>query len=284
MPRVSVVIPCYNGGAFLPGALQSLKAQSYDDFEIIIADDGSDDPHTLKVLEELDGARLVRQENKGLPAARNAGMRAASANLLLPLDCDDRLEPAFMEKMVETLDANPEKAFAFPYLRMTGDKQGTLAKDYNFFTQLFLNQLPYCMLLRREVWQSAGGYDEAMTRGYEDWEFNIRLGAHGFHGVAMRVPLFVYKVSSRGMLQTVSARRHSQLWRGIQRRHPELYRLGALLAMRREWRDEAFAYPAWMLLGLLAAHRVLPAELFNWLFQRLQRRSASARADRAEES
>ncbi|HEB79830.1 MAG TPA: glycosyltransferase, partial [Rhodospirillales bacterium] len=71
MPRVSVVIPCYNGGAFLPGALQSLKEQSYGDFEIIIADDGSDDPHTLKVLEELDGARLVRQENKGLPAARN---------------------------------------------------------------------------------------------------------------------------------------------------------------------------------------------------------------------
>src|SRR3989338_7455870 len=123
MARVGVVIPCYNGGAYLQGALQSLKAQTWSDFEVVVVDDGSDDAGTLRALEDMDGVRLVRQENKGLPAARNVGMTATKADLLLPLDCDDRLEPEFLEKTVAALDADPQAAFAFTYLRMTGDKK-----------------------------------------------------------------------------------------------------------------------------------------------------------------
>lgn len=282
MPRVSVVIPCYNGGAYLQGALQSLKEQTYRDFEVIVVDDGSDDAETLRVLEDLDDVRLLRQENKGLPAARNAGMTAAAANLLLPLDCDDRLAPEFLAKTVAALDADPQAAFAFTHLRMTGDKQGMLAKGYNFFTQLFLNQLPYCMLLRREAWSSVGGYDESMNKGYEDWEFNIRLGAGGFYGVAAPEPLFIYRVSAAGMLQSVSTRRHAQLWLGIQQRHPGLYGRAALRRVREEWRKRPSPYAPWKLMGLLAAHRLLPAAVFNRLFARLQRHSASARTDRGE--
>ena len=79
MARVGVVIPCYNGGAYLQGALQSLKAQTWSDFEVVVVDDGSDDAGTLRALEDMDGVRLVRQENKGLPAARNVGMTATKA-------------------------------------------------------------------------------------------------------------------------------------------------------------------------------------------------------------
>ena len=280
MVRVSVIIPCYNGGAHLPGALESLKAQTFQDFEVIVVDDGSDDAETLRILEKTsDGVRVMRQENKGLPAARNAGMAEATGELLLPLDCDDRLEPEFLEKTVAALDANPQAAFAFSHLRMSGDKQGVLAKDYNFFTQLFLNQIPYCLLMRRRVWETVGGYDETMDKGYEDWEFNIRMGAGGFHGVGVAEPLFVYAVSATGMLQAVSTRLHAQLWRDIQCRNPRLYRLGALLAARKAWRHRPSAYPAWLLLAVLAVHRALPSALFNRLFSQLQRHSHSARAD-----
>ena len=276
--KVSVVIPCYNGGAFLPGALESLAAQTLRDFEVIVVDDGSDDAGTLLVLEGLgDGIRLVRQENRGLAAARNAGMAAAEAGLLLPLDCDDRLEPTFLEKTVAALEAAPEAAFAFTHLRLGGDRTGVLVKDYNPLTQLFLNQLPYCLLLRRGAWQDAGGYAEDMRQGYEDWEFNIRLAARGATGVVVPEPLFVYRVSRDGMLQSLSNRLHAQLWRDIQRRHPALYRVCALLAAWR--RNPPAAYPGWLLLGLFLAHRVLPARAFNRLFAWLMRFSASARAE-----
>lgn len=280
--KVSVVIPCYNGGAFLPGALASLDGQSFRDFEIIVVDDGSDDRETLGVLAGLgSAARLVRQENRGLAAARNAGMAAARGTYLLPLDCDDELEPSFMEKTVRSLEQRPDAAFAFSHLRLTGEKSGVLRKEYNDFTQRFLNQLPYCLLLRREAWLEAGGYDETMRLGYEDWEFNIRLGGRGCIGVVVPEPLFRYRVSGGGMLQSLSNRLHGQLWRDIRRRNPDLYGLPALFDAWRRWRHAPAAYPAWALAGLLMAHFVLPDWVFNRLFASLLGFSASARADAA---
>ena len=278
-PRISVVIPCFNGGAELPGALASLDAQTVRDFEVIVVDDGSDDSETLAVLKGLDDVRLLRQENRGLAAARNAGMAAALGAFLLPLDCDDRLEAAFLERTLEALDARPDAAYAYCHLRLAGERSGVLHKDYNFFTQLFLNQLPYCVLLRRATWEASGGYDETMRQGYEDWEFNVRLGGRGLHGIAVPEPLFVYRVSAGGMLQSISNRLHGQLWRAIQVRNPALYRPAALVRAWRRWRARPAAYPAGLLLGLLALHRLSPHGAFNWLFARLLRFSASARLE-----
>ena len=278
-PKVSVVIPCFNGGAFLPDALASLDRQTERDFETIVVDDGSDDAETLRVFESLPAhVRLVRHENRGLAAARNTGMKAATGKYLLPLDCDDRLEASFLEKTLAVLEAEPEAGFAFTHLRLTGEKQGTLAKNCNFFVQLFLNQLPYCLLLRREAWEAAGGYDETMRQGYEDWEFNIRLGALGSTGAVVGEPLFVYRVSGSGMLQGLSNRLHAQLWCDIQRRNPDLYRPRALFRAWKRWQGEPAAYPAWALAGLFLVHRLVPGALFNRLFSRLLRFSASARA------
>lgn len=279
-PRFSVVIPCYNGGAYLPGALASVRAQTVGDVEIVVVDDGSDQPETLAVLDRLGGdVRLVRQENKGLAAARNAGMAAATGAFLLPLDCDDALAPCFLEATAAALGAHPEAAFAFTHLRLTGDREGVLAKGYNPFAQLFLNQLPYCMLMRRAAWERLGGYDETMRRGYEDWEFNIRAGAEGLQGIVVPEPLFIYRVSAAGMLKSVSSRIHGELWADIQRRHPQLYGVPALLAARRRWCDGALPYPAALLFALWAAHRLLPVAIFDRLFGGLFRFSASGRAD-----
>jgi glycosyltransferase involved in cell wall biosynthesis len=281
-PLVSVVIPCFNGGTDLPGALASLHAQTFRDFEVIVVDDGSDDPATLGILDGLGGVRLVRQENRGLAAARNAGMAAARGAYLLPLDCDDRLEAAFLERTLDALDAWPDAAYAFCHLRLAGERRGVLGKDYDLFTQLFLNQLPYCLLLRRATWEAGGGYDETMRQGYEDWELNVRLGGSGLHGVAVAEPLFIYRVSSAGMLRSLSNRRHGQLWRAIQDRNPALYRPRALFRAWRQWRARPAGYPAWLLLCLLVVHRLLPPAAFNTLFARLSRFSASARLEPGE--
>ena len=89
-PSVSVIVPCYNGGRFLPQLLASLARQTFRDFEIIIVDDGSTDAATRQALDTLDpSVHVIRQANKGLSAARNAGIAAAAADLVLTLDCDD---------------------------------------------------------------------------------------------------------------------------------------------------------------------------------------------------
>lgn len=274
---VSVVIPCYNSGATLGQTVASLRAQTWPNLEIIVIDDGSSDPATVAVLDELAGVRLMRQANAGLPAARNAGFRAATGAYVLPLDADDWLEPEAVERLMDGLRHDPGATFAYSYLQLEGEARGVLAKSYNFFEQLFLNQMPYCLLMPRTAWAAVGGYDESMRKGYEDWEFNIRLGAAGYYGHVVRQPLFHYRVSSGGMLISQSNRLHGELWGQIQRKHPDLYRWRRLLGLWWSWRDRSSTYPPVLYFGWLALHRLLPASAFSALFRWLRKRSHSRR-------
>jgi glycosyltransferase involved in cell wall biosynthesis len=280
-PLVSIVIPCYNGGADLPETLTSLDRQCFRDFEIVIVDDGSTDEATAGLLQTLPPSiRVIRQENKGLPAARNTGMREAKGAFVLPLDCDDQLEPTFLEEAMAALQTHPDCAFVFAQMRLTGELSGVTRKAYNPFAQLFLNQLPYSLFMRKGAWEAVGGYDETFRDGYEDWEFNIRLAKAGLHGVALDAPLFVYRVRQGGMLNSLSRRRHAQLWQAIQRKHPELYKPPALKALKHRWRKAPLPYSARLLTMLLQAHRLLPADWFNALYARLIAFSAARRAGR----
>lgn len=268
MPEVSVVLPCFNAGEYLPRALESVREQTLDDVEIIIVDDGSTDPGTIAYLDGLPGdVRLVRQANRGLPGARNAGIEAAAGTYVTTLDCDDWLEPDFLEKTLAALVANPQAGFAFAHLALEGDASGVLAKNYNFFEQLFLNQLPYCLMMRKDVWEDAGGYDTTMRHGYEDWEFNIRLGGAGRFGVVVPEPLFHYRVREDGMLQSLSSSLHGQLWSDIQQRNHALYRLPALIGTWRRWRGFPSSYPLALYFAWLAVHRLLPKAVFAALFR-----------------
>ncbi|MBF0283760.1 MAG: glycosyltransferase family 2 protein [Magnetococcales bacterium] len=279
MPLVTVFLPCYNAGRFLPEALASLEAQTFRDFEILVIDDGSTDPDTLALLDRLPPTiRVIHQPNRGLAGARNTGFREARGAWVLPLDSDDRLAPAFLEKTVAKLRETPEAAFAFAYLDLFGDKSGPLAKRYNFFEQLFLNQLPYCLLQLKQCWEQAGGYDESMRLGYEDWEYNIRLGAHGFFGVAVEEPLFHYRVSAGGMLKSISAQRHAQLWQFIQAKHPRLYTWSGLFHAWRVWRRRPSNKPLWLYFPYYLLYRMLPLSWFNGLFNRLRFLMASERS------
>lgn len=280
MPAVSVILPCYNTGEFLPRALDSLRSQTLDDFEIIVVDDGSTDPETIAYLDALpDHIRFLRQENQGLPAARNAGIKAARSDYVVPLDCDDWLEPDFLEKTLSALRSNPDAAFAFSHLALEGDASGRLSKHYNFFEQLFLNQLPYCLMMPKNLWAEAGGYDTGFRHGYEDWEFNIRLGGRGKFGVVVTEPLFHYRVRAGGMLKSLSSNLHGRLWSDIQKRNRALYGLPVLIKTWWRWRKRPSSYPLALYFGWLAVHRVLPEAMFAALFRRLLPFSQSRRSE-----
>lgn len=277
-PVVSVVLPCYNAHRYLGQAVGSVLAQTFRDFEIVVIDDGSTDPETGRFLNTLPGeVRLIRQENRGLPAARNRGFSEARGEFVLPLDCDDWLEPDALAALVQALRDDPGAAFAFTQMHMEGDGRGVLAKNYNFFEQLFLNQLPYCLMLRKSAWEAAGGYDETMRRGYEDWEFNIRLGSRGYFGVAVAEPLFHYRIAQSGMLLSTSNKVHGELWASIRQRHPALYRVSNLFRLWRHWRKLPSTYPLILYFFWLTASRLLPASAFAMLFRAMRRYSHGRR-------
>lgn len=285
-PLVSVVLPCYNAHRFLGQALDSVRAQTFRDFEVIVIDDGSTDPETRQFLEKLPAdVRVVHQENRGLSGARNRGFEEARGRLVLPLDCDDWIEPEFLDKALGAMEGQDKsRTFAFCQLALEGDAKGRLAKGFNFFEQLFANQLPYCMLMGKDLWRDVGGYDESMRQGYEDWEFNIRLARSGAGAVVVPEPLFHYRVSSAGMLLAISRKRHGLLWGKIQEKHAELYRLPSLWRLWRKWRRLPSARPLWLYMLLLASHRLLPERAFLWLFNKAMFFSQSRKLRRSGEA
>jgi glycosyltransferase involved in cell wall biosynthesis len=274
-PAVSVVVPCFNGGRFIDALMASLARQTFRDFEIIIVDDGSTDIETLRKFSKLKGrARVIHQDNGGLSAARNFGIRAASADLVLPLDCDDTIEPPFLAEAVALMRAAPaDVAAVFCHMRLAGAAKGLLERHFNRFDLLFTNTLPSGLLLRKTCWAAVGGYDESMRDGYEDWEFHLRLMRAGYRAIELPKPYYVYSLADEGMLLNRASRLHGRLWRVIRRKHADLYRIPSVLRLWRATRDGSGRVSLRKGVAALLLATVLPDALFSRLVAGMRRRS-----------
>jgi glycosyltransferase involved in cell wall biosynthesis len=182
-PLISVVIPCYNDGAYLPETIAHLKKQTLQDFEVIIVNDGSTDQNTLNILELLAGdrVRVLHKSNGRMSSARNHGVSHARGRYIAALDADDYFHPAFFEKAVAVLKEKENVAVVTSYIQMFGEFRKVSRPrggDENNF--LFSSQCPACAMVRRNCWNEVGGYDEKMVWGYEDWEFYIRITQKGW--------------------------------------------------------------------------------------------------------
>jgi glycosyltransferase involved in cell wall biosynthesis len=200
-PLLSVVIPFYNGGAFLRETLDSLAAQTTQDFEVILVNDGSDDPESLRALDEVRAAgrvRVIDVPHGGPSAARNAGARAARSEYLMFLDCDDLLDAGAVEKLCWTLSANPRLAFVYSGVRHFGEIEAVCYEEFDPFRLRKENYLAVTCALRREVFFELGGFDESLRGACEDYDFWLRLADAGYHGRLFRELLFLYRRHSAG--------------------------------------------------------------------------------------
>ena len=277
LPLISIIIPCYNSGKTISRAVISAKNQTYSNIEVIVVDDGSTDTSTISILDSLSDITLVRQENLGLPSARNTGIMASHGLYILPLDSDDWLHSDSVQLMLQSLQSCPNICFSVPTIILHGQLHGSLMKHYNFFEQLFLNQIPYCLLIPRCIFDHIGYYDSNMTNGYEDWEFNIRMGLNGYLGIDTHLPLLNYNVSGSGMLISKSNRMHGHLWSFIQRKYPNTYSFRSLFSIWMQWRDLPSTYPLPIYFIWFYLHRILPTSVFSFLFSHLRRFSQSRR-------
>lgn len=199
MPKVSVIVPCYNQAAYLDECLQSVLDQTYQDWECIIINDGSTDntEEVAKHWEKKDARfKYIFQENKGVSAARNNGIKNAKATYILPLDGDDVLHVTAIQKFLEAFTRNDDIGVVYSKVKYFGERTDEMHLDvYNKKNILIGNSVICTALFLKEDYEQMGGYDENMVYGYEDWEFWIRF-AYMINKKFFQFPeiLFYYRI------------------------------------------------------------------------------------------
>ena len=237
-PVISVIIPCYNSGRYLPDALNSIN--NYPDksiYEIIIVDDGSSDELTLALLDSLrkEGYKIIRQQNGGPAAARNTGVKSSNGKYLLFLDSDNKVRNDYITKGIEILNTYEDVGVVYGNVIFFGEsaKPRFATQHFDMFKLLGENYIDICSVVRRKVWEDVGGLDENRDiMGYEDWEFWISVASHGWKFQYVNEILYEYRVrtdslfiqasdqeSSMKMLQYVYGK-HLNLFA---QHHSELY-------------------------------------------------------------
>lgn len=180
MELVSVVIPTRNRAEYLPGAVESALGQSHPRMEVVVVDDGSDDG-TQGILEKMadhdSRLRVVRhEEGGGAPRARNAGAGLSSGSVLAFLDDDCVFHPRKIERQLQRLGAEGGAVYCQQMIQQVGggwEVEGAPGANDRPLEGL-LNIGTNALLLRKDLFQKAGGFDEEMPR-LQDWEFLLRL-------------------------------------------------------------------------------------------------------------
>lgn len=220
---VTVVVACFNYGRFVREAIDSALEQEGGPPRVIVVDDGSTDPHTEEVLGELpEGVELLVQANRGAPAARNAGLARTETPYLLALDADDRLPPDALGRLRDPLEADPALGFAYGAMEMFGDWEGVLRfPPYDPYKLLYRHMIGLSGLMRREVFEDTGGFDESFAQ-FEDWEFWLNALAHGWRGRQVDAVTLENRRHGPSKLGE-DRRRYRAAWRAIREKHASLY-------------------------------------------------------------
>jgi glycosyltransferase involved in cell wall biosynthesis len=236
-PTVSVVIPCFNDGAFLKDAVESVLAQTLQPIEILIVNDGSTDTKTLKLLGSIksSGVEVIHQENRGLASARNTGIRKSTGDYLYFLDADDLIAPECLATLSALLEGRKDALAAASRIQLLGGAHHgkVWGQPLNPYIIRVQNQSGAGIMLRKDairlydIW-----YDESMRSGYEDWELNIRLAKTGRDVLFCPEPLYRYRIRKRSLLST-SRKSHVEVVSYIQAKHCEHYTYESLLHAKR---------------------------------------------------
>lgn len=220
---ITVVITCFNYGAFLPESVGSVVAQEGGQPRIVVVDDGSTDAQTLVELERLPPqVTLLRQANAGVAEARNAALRHIDTPYALVLDADDRLVADALRRLRHPLEADPALGFTYGIMRFFGTWDGVLKMPpYDPYRLLFRHNIGSTGLIRRQLFEDVGGFDPAFA-GYEDWEFWLHALELGWRGRRVEEVTLLYR--RHGPARHLGARPHYRAsFRQIRRKHSALY-------------------------------------------------------------
>ena len=202
LPLVSIILPSYNCAAFLPHSIGTILSQTYNSYEIIVIDDGSTD-NTKEVLYPfMQRIKYIRlEQNKGLPTARNIGIRSAQGKYIAFIDADDLWLPEKLQTDIEYFETHPEVSMVYSkHINIDekgDDLNGNTKKQLpsgNIFTQLFSEQnfiITSSVVVRKEVFETTGLFDEQLFN-CQDWDMWLRIAFH-FKVAGINKPLVKYR-------------------------------------------------------------------------------------------
>lgn len=230
-PRVSVCMAHYNHGKYLPRALASLASQSYENFEVILTDDGSTDENSHAVFSQCEKKadtrfRFFSKTNEGPCLTRNFCASRATGEYLVFFDADNEAFDSMISTMVEAMQWSKVDALVCHFFAFSQDDtvpQNILNYNMPLGADLATGMLENVygdvnFIVRRDVFMKLGGF--AATRyGCEDWEFLARLSLQGYTMDVIPEPLFWYRYTTNGMRSTMSLYHSHQLVFSTYKKH-----------------------------------------------------------------
>jgi glycosyltransferase involved in cell wall biosynthesis len=227
MAKVSVIIPCYNQAVYLPETLHSVLDQTYSDWECIIVDDGSPD-HTSGVAQEWTQKdvrfKYLKKPNGGVSDARNAGIRNATGEYILPLDSDDKISKDYMREAVAVLDADPEVRLVYSRARFFGvvNRKWRTA-DYSYKEIIMKNMIFCSAFYRKKDFDKTNGYNTSMITGWEDWDFWIDFLNEKSKVVRLDACHFFYRRKNASRNKSLTREQKERLYLQLFNNHREIY-------------------------------------------------------------
>lgn len=199
-PRLTVGITCQKEGSLLQEAIDSIRNQTFQDFECIVYNDGSIDSTTLEICRSISDPRfkvILGGTIEGPATARNNAVLAASTNIYVPLDGDDILPPKALGAISQAFEDNPDVGFIYGNLHVRGDwfydhVPGSFKRCDILLGMPFAGMSPFQI----QTWVAVGGFDPALSIGRQDWEFWISVISRGISGIYIDDYIYVYRARS----------------------------------------------------------------------------------------
>jgi glycosyltransferase involved in cell wall biosynthesis len=226
---ISVIIPCYNSGEFLPEAISSVVNSGFSDFELIIVNDGSSDPLTLEVLGNLNSDQIIviSQENQGPATARNRGVKEAKGEFLLFLDSDNLVFPQYLSKGVTVLKNHPAVGVVYSHPEFFGaveEEKRFEPIPFDFQQLLLGNYIDMCSFVRRSTFEEVGGFDEHPDLiGWEDWELWLRIAQSDWRFHHLDETLFKYRVRPGSLMGQSTISKKNNMLSYLGQKHGKLF-------------------------------------------------------------
>lgn len=226
-PLVSIIVPCYKQAEYLSETLDSVLAQTYENWECIIVNDGSPDNTEEVAKRYLDKDvrfKYVSQENRGISSARNMGIANTKGEFILPLDSDDLISSSYLGKAVAYFEQFPETKLVYCKVELFGKKNGLWnleAYDYNKF--IWRNCIFCTALFRRSDYDKTKGYNVNMVHGYEDWDFWLTLLKKEDIVYCIDEVLFYYRIKEVSRNTELSKHHYRETLIQLCNNHPDVY-------------------------------------------------------------
>ena len=219
-PKITIGIPCFNQSQYLADCIESILTQTVKPHEIIICNDGSQD-ETRYIAKSYPEVKYIEQVNKGLASARNTMIMNMTGDYLYPLDADDMMLENCIEKIIETIEKNPDVDIIAPSFKCFGKHTESVILTDNPVLEDFkiANRIGYFSAIKKEALLEIGGYSPRMTHGYEDYHLWVNLLSNGKKIITIKDILILYRTKENSMI-TDAQKHHSELMTQIHKDFP----------------------------------------------------------------